>query len=369
MSFIENPPDENEEILLEIIEPLAIITLNRPEALNALTLNMLNSITGILDKLEEDQRIKAVLFVGKGEKAFCAGGDIKQVAKHGVNDPAGTAKYFYQEYRLNRKIKDYTKPLISYMDGIVMGGGFGIAGPSRFKIASERTLFAMPEVGIGLFPDVGSMYFLTKIENNVGCYLSITGRPIKVTDVIKYNIASYYVPSFEFTGFLDGFITFLGSVKEHNDLNMRIAEYLNKNSKTVPEDSELLDKEAVINKIFHGDTIEEIIKKLKGEEDIWSQETANFIGTRCPTSLKITLNHYNRSEGRSFHEVTGDDFMIVQHILKGTEFYEGVRALLIDKDKSPVWKPSTLEEIGESEVNQYFTPTEWNLDDIINDNN
>lgn len=351
--FIDNTEPE---WLENVTRGLATITLNRPNSLNALNHSMMIGCAAALDKYENDPAVKAVCFKGAGERSFCAGGDIKAVYREGRENLPMAEMYFYDEYRLNRRIYHYSKPVISYMDGIVMGGGYGIAGPSRFRVTSERTVFAMPEVGIGLFPDVGSMYSLTRCPGLSGLYLALTGYHINAADMLYCGLAEYYVPTDKWQD----------CEKNIENAAPEDIKHILERYGEIPDIENHIEKRQIgIDQYFNAKTIEEILQNLDESNDDWAVETAGHIRSCCPMSVKITLMHYWNAKNQDFDTVTGTDFTIVQHVLRNTEFYEGVRALLIDKDKTPHWKPETLERVMPERVKSFFYPTGKSLDDTI----
>lgn len=350
------------ELLAEQRGALGVLTLNRPQALNALTLDMIRGIATQLSAWEKDDAIRAVLIRGAGDKSFCAGGDIKAVYAVGMAYKNGdtarneTHDYFHQEYRMNRQIYHYPKPLIAFMDGITMGGGYGVAGPCRYRIATENTLFAMPEVAIGLFPDVGSTFFLNRSPHRIGYFLAVTGSRLRAADMIYAGLADYYCKSAQAEELEEALQADLAQGHD-------IAATLSALNTMPPGEAELAQRESMIERTFYKENIVEILTALVREKDPWALEMAQIIESSCPLSVKIALSHMLKSRGKSFDEVTETDFTLAQHFMDGTEFYEGVRALLIDKDKAPQWTPPRLDLLPDNEVERHFTPTGWSLDD------
>jgi len=319
------------DILIEKEGSEGIITLNRPKALNALTLNMIVQISRSLDDLAADDQIRSVIFKGAGDRAFCAGGDIKAAyemgRKYRQDRQIHPHLYFGLEYQMNRKLFHFLKPLKAEMDGIVMGGGFGIAGPCGGRLITNKSVFAMPEVGIGLFPDVGSVYFLNKCPGDIGAYLVVTGKSIGPADILYAGLAT-------------------GSDEE------------------IEGEGEWERLQDQIDRHFKYDSAEEIVESLGKDSSDWARETKNLIETRSPTSLKISLRHLRTCKDKSFDEVTQQDFILAHHVMEGGDFYEGVRAALIDKDKSPAWNPADLRDVKDLDVERYFEPFGLSVNEV-----
>lgn len=349
-----NSGDSNGEIVTERMEGLGVITLNRPAALNALTLEMIRAITGILQGWKKGDSLKAVLFAGAGARAFCAGGDLKAFYRLGMDARRGDtlaqvpAVFFAEEYALNRTIFHYPKPTIALMDGITMGGGFGIAGNCAFRIATEKTVLAMPETGIGFFPDVGSVYHLLRCPMSFGRYMALTGLPVKAHDAIHAGLADYFLSS-----------DISRNVAQNlagSDLSQRsIAAFFKERSGQIPlgEFSAMLE---ATDAVFRIPNIYALFVVLEKEKSGWKKSALEALRKRSPSSLLVTMAHLNRSEGKSFDEVIKADFILARRFLERMDLYEGIRAVLIDKDNAPRWEPGSLDDISEDDVEAYFRP-------------
>ncbi|MGQ0528181.1 MAG: enoyl-CoA hydratase/isomerase family protein [Alphaproteobacteria bacterium] len=289
----------SEDLITELKNGQGIITLNRPPALNALSLSMIEGITAQLDIWEQDRDVKTVLFRGADERAFCAGGDMKTVY-HALLRGEDATGYFRAEYNLNRCIFNYPKPTAARMDGIVMGGGYGIGGNCQTRIVTEKTIFAMPETSIGFFSDVGSMYHLTRAPHHIGRYLALTGERLTGGDMI-------------FAGLAD---------------------------EGVAEKSMLFAHVEKIEKTFASETLLEIFSALKSDSSEWGQDTHAMLLKKSPLSLAVTNEHYNRARGRDFNYVIETDFILAQKFLESPDLREGIRAVLVDKDHAPQWRES-----------------------------
>ncbi|HEY8189590.1 MAG TPA: enoyl-CoA hydratase/isomerase family protein [Micavibrio sp.] len=336
---------------------LGIVTLNRPEALNALTLGMIQGIRRILKECRDDDAIQAILFKGAGDRAFCSGGDVKAVyqAGIGVSDPdekiALARVYFADEYRMNRELFHYPKILAAYMDGITMGGGFGVAGPCRYRIATPRTIFAMPEVGIGFFPDVGSMHALTRCPGRIGHYLALTGNKISGEDMFASGLATHFAAQEFFDDIVNNFNIF---IEKHH-------------SKYEKKNETLRDVHEIINYAFSFSKIENILDVLDKMNHPFAKETAAVMRGRCPTSVKLAHAYYDKMAGQDFDTVTAMDYRLAMHCMLGHEFYEGIRAALIDKDRSPKWNPARIEDVSDDVIANYFHWDKISLSKPISD--
>lgn len=345
------------ELAIETKGRLAFITLNRPDSLNALSLEMIRILSSALERWKDDGAVKAIVIQGAGARAFCAGGDIRAAYTNGMRYRRGETTepvislFFAEEYRLNRQMFHYGRPMIALMDGITMGGGFGIAAPCRYRIATERTVFAMPEVGIGFFPDVGSIWFLNRCPGQIGAWLALTGISIGPEDMIYSGLATHFAPASELATLVDR----LGGAENP-------ATILAGLKAPPPGRATLEENRAAIDRCFTGDTVEDILDALRKEGTPWADHTASVIESRAPISLKVTLAHLRRGKTEDFDAIISRDFIIAQHFLAGHDFYEGVRAAVIDKDRQPRWDPARLSDISTATVERYFVETGYGLD-------
>lgn len=335
------------DLLIEKRGGVAFATLNRPETLNALNFPIIRGLNALLDDVEADSSIRAVCITGAGERAFCAGGDIKAAREGGLAWKAGKVafddvlQFFDEEYALNRRMFRFAKPLIALMNGITMGGGVGIAGACRFRLATEKILWAMPEVSIGFFPDVGAGYYLTGAPGHAGRYLGLTGQPVSnLSDLIACGFVTNYLP----TARVD---EFLAQLAVHED----IPEIIHSLSET-PMAPPGLNYEA-IDFHFAFDTVEEILASLDTGDE-WAKSVAALMRTKSPASLKITLRHLQLSAEDTFDNVSLRDVKLAESFLRGHDLYEGIRAAVVDKDRNPKWSPSGLHEITPEFLADYF---------------
>ncbi len=324
----------------------AIITLNRPNNLNALNYEMIISIEECLKNINKNKNIKLVIFKGEGDKAFCAGGDVKSFYEEKLTNINKLRKnFFYREYKLNYLIKKYKKPIISFVNGICMGGGVGIAMHSSIVIVSENVKFAMPECTIGLFPDVGSSNFLSKLKSNIGLYIALTGKRLVSGDLIELGLANYYVSRNNFKSLEKRLI----NIKNMRSVHKIIDEYSEKtNSSIFPS----LNKN--INSIFKYNKVEKIISLLESSNEIWAEEAFKAMNKSSPTSLKISLKQLRLSKYKSFKDNLIMDYRLSQSCMTGVDFYEGVRSVLVDKDFKPIWSPNKVQDVSSKLVVSHF---------------
>ncbi|BAI72044.1 3-hydroxyisobutyryl-CoA hydrolase [Azospirillum sp. B510] len=340
---------DDAEILFERRGAIGLVTLNRPKALNALTLGMIRLFDPQLRAWDADPEVKAVVIRGAGEKAFCAGGDVVSLyeagkaAKEGRGDTSPIRAFFSEEYVLNRLIKRLSKPYVAVIDGISMGGGVGLSVHGSHRIVTERTLFAMPETGIGLYPDVGGTYFLPRLPGQVGVWLGLTGDRLKAADLLAIGAADAFVPS----GEIDGLI---GDLAAGRPADEAIATRRGDAGEAM-----VRALRAVIDRCYAFDSVEAIVKALEAEGGDWANGQLATLRRVSPTSLKVTLAALRRGAGLDFDGCMVQELRLSLACLAGVDFYEGIRAVLVDKDKSPKWKPANLADVGPSDVARHFT--------------
>jgi enoyl-CoA hydratase len=333
---------EEAEVLFTRDGVAGIITLNRPKALNALTLNMVRAIHPQLTAWAADDAVKLVIIEGAGEKAFCAGGDIRALHDWGKAGDRNVIDFYREEYRLNAFIKTYPKPYIALMGGIDMGGGVGVSVNGSHRVASERLVFAMPETGIGLFPDVGGTYFLPRCPGEIGMYLGLTGQRLKAADAIYAGIADVFVASENFETLKSrlasgqGFDAALDGIKSDAGEASLVAQRTN------------------IDRHFSKGSVAEIIASLEADGGEWASKTLGVLATKSPTSLLVTYAQVRAGASLSFDEAMKLEFRLTNRFMRGHDFYEGVRAIIIDKDQAPKWKPATLDAVSAGDVAAYF---------------
>jgi len=332
------------EILFEQRGAAGLVTLNRPKALNALTHDMCLKLKAQLDIWATDASIKSVAVRGAGDRAFCAGGDIRVLYESGKAKTPYAFDFYRDEYILNVAIKHFPKPYIAMINGIVMGGGVGVSVHGSHRVANENVTFAMPETGIGLFPDVGGSYFLPRCPGQIGMYLALTGARFKTADSLYAGVATHFVPSAKW----EALIAKLAEGATPDDALKSLSD-------TVPGDF-LTEHRAVIDRIFAGNSVEEILAALDTEHTDWADDTAKTIRSKSPTSLKVTFRQIREGATKDFDDCMRMEWRMVNRIIAGHDFYEGVRATILDKDGAPKWNPADLQHVGEAAVAAYFAP-------------
>ncbi|KAI1899451.1 hypothetical protein AGOR_G00061930 [Albula goreensis] len=342
------------EVLMERVGNAGVITLNRPKALNALNLSMIRHIYPQLKKWEKDSGTDVVIIKGAGGKAFCAGGDIRAVTEAGKLGESLAQDFFREEYILNNAIGTYQKPYVALIDGITMGGGVGLSVHGRFRVATEKTLFAMPETAIGLFPDVGGGHFLPRLQGKLGLFLALTGFRLKGRDVQRAGVASHFVDSQKITALEKDLVDLkTPSIEDVAGL----LKFYEKQSSVESDKPFILEQHMdAINRLFEANSIEEICENLKQDGSAFAQKQLETLSKMSPTSLKLTFRQLWAGAGMSLQDVLIMEYRLSQACMRGQDFYEGVRAVLIDKDQSPKWTPSTLEGVTESFLDGCFKP-------------
>ena len=306
---------------------IGLAVLNRPKALNALTLDQVHALHSRLDAWAADDTVKAVVIEGTGEKAFCAGGDIRALydaAKAGEMEYV--AAFYRDEYRLNRKIKTYAKPYVALIDGIVMGGGVGVSVHGRYRVATERTLFAMPETGIGFFPDVGGAYFLPRCPGQIGLYLGLTGARLKAADCLYAGIATQYVPSAR----LDELRAALAA--DADDVEAVLARF-----HVDPGPAPLAQRRDLIDRCFSAQTYDGVLAALAAEGEGFAADTLATITAKSPTAGKVAFEQIRRGAKLDFDACMKMEFRLSQVYAPAADFIEGIRAVIVDKDGKPAW--------------------------------
>ena len=340
---------ESADILFERRGAAGLVTLNRPQALNAVTHQMVLALRAQLDRWADDPAITRVVIQAAGGRAFCAGGDIRHLYDLGMAGKRDEALQFWRdEYPLNAVIKNYRKPYVALIDGIVMGGGVGVSVHGSHRVAGDRYSFAMPEVGIGFFPDVGATWVLPRLAGQLGTYCALTGERFGPADAVGAGLATHRIPSARFPALLDGLT---GTVS----VDAVLAAF----SEPAGE-GPILARRAAIDRLFAGGRVEDILAALDnkaaagGADAEWAAKTAATLRTKSPLSLKLALAQMRRGPAWDFAECMRAEFRIVSRVIEGHDFYEGVRAVIVDKDNAPRWRPATLREVSDAEVERHF---------------
>jgi enoyl-CoA hydratase/carnithine racemase len=348
------------EILFEVKDGLGIVTLNRPKALNSLSHGMILEMEKVIPQWEKDAAVKAVVVRGAGDRAFCAGGDVAGLYREMRDDPSGTTRrdFFRDEYIVNRRIYRYAKPWISLIDGIDMGGGVGLSVHGSHSVATEKFLFAMPETTIGLFPDVGGGYFLSRLPGALGTFLALTSHRLKAADALWAGIVQAHVPSAK----LGELQAALGAADLSGpDPNKKVDKVIARFAEDpgVPTLPAMMKD---IDRCFSAESLAEIVAKLKKQGGEWADKQLAALLRLSPISMAITLEQLKRCANRSFEDSMTIEYRMSQRCMqKGHDFFEGVRALLIDKDQKPKWNPSTIEGVTPALVEEHFRPVSNDL--------
>jgi len=341
------------EVSVEVHRGVGRITLTRPKALHALNAPMCDTILAALERWAEDPTVYLVMIDHEdGTRGFCAGGDIRMLAESGAGDAGEARAFFRVEYRMNAALKTFPKPVLAIMDGVTMGGGVGLSVHGSHRVATERTLFAMPETGIGLFPDVGGGWFLPRLSGELGTWLALTGARLKGVDVAAARVATHYLPS--------ELIPNLKKQVESADFSVGAAEMLNEILRglthAVPPGSFEAHRE-VIDACFARETAEEIVAALEASGDDWAVEQAATLRTKSPETVKVALRQVREgAKMETFEDNMRMEYRIGWRKVQSHDFLEGVRAVIIDKDNDPKWQPATLEGVSEPDVAAYFEP-------------
>src|SRR3954467_10806817 len=339
---------ESPDILFERHGVAGIVTLNRPKALNAVTHEMVRALARQLRAWESDVAVTRVIVRAAGERAFSAGGDIRALYEQGRAGRQQEMLTFWRaEYPLNAYIKRYPKPYVALIDGIVMGGGVGVSVNGSHRVAGDKFQFAMPEVGIGFFPDVGATWFLPRLPGELGTWCALTGDRLKTADAVAAGPATHHVRS-------DRFADLTAALSGNVSVDATLAAFAEPIG-----DGATTQKRAAIDRLFAGDRVEDILHRLdagQGAEREWAAATAATIRTKSPLSLKIALAQVRRGEDWSFEDCMRAEFRIVSRIVYGHDFYEGVRAVIVDKDNAPHWQPDTLGDVTEADFERHFAP-------------
>jgi enoyl-CoA hydratase len=334
-----------DEILFDRRGAAGLITLNRPKALNAVTHGMVRALRAQLDQWADDPAITRVVIQAAGERAFSAGGDIRALTDLGrAGKHTEMLQFWRDEYPLNAAIKNFRKPYVALINGIVMGGGVGVSVHGSHRVAGDRFQFAMPEVGIGFFPDVGATWFLPRMPGELGAYCGLTGERFDSADAVAAGIATHRIPSARFPALLEG----LAGTVPVDAVLAAFAE--------PADEGKIAVRRATIDRIFAGNSVEDILAALDRASDAWAQKTVATMRTKSPLSLKLALAQVRRGKRWDFDTCMRAEFRIVSRIIEGHDFYEGVRAVIVDKDNAPVWQPVTLAGVSDADVERHFAP-------------
>ncbi|MDY6922453.1 MAG: enoyl-CoA hydratase/isomerase family protein [Pseudomonadota bacterium] len=341
------------EVLVRVSSGLGRLTLNRPKALHALNRVMCDTMIEALLAWRDDDAVKSILIDHAGERGFCAGGDIRMIAESGAGDASEAKAFFDTEYKLNHLLFDYPKPVTALVDGVVMGGGVGISEPADVRIATERTTYAMPETGIGLFPDVGGGWFLPRLPGQTGVWLALTGARLKAADTVFLGIHTHYLPS-------DALEAFRAILAADPAYPIDVADGLETDAGEPPIEPHL----PAIERLFAHDTVEAIFAALEADGSDWALAQLAALKTKSPQSLKVTLRQLRTGAAlESFADNMAMEHRLGGRVVRTHDFQEGVRAVIVDKDNAPQWSPADLSGISDADLDGLFAPApageEW----------
>jgi enoyl-CoA hydratase len=343
------------DVITNAANGLAHITLNRPQALHALNTHMCANMIQALIAWRDDASIHAVLIDhAPGTRGFCAGGDIRMIAESGAGDGAEARRFFHTEYQLNHLLFHYPKPIVALIDGVTMGGGVGISMPARFRIATENTTYAMPETGIGLFPDVGGGWYLPRKPGAIGMWLALSGARLKAADCLIAGIATHFMPT-EILGPARAQIA--GAAQTHNAEKAlesgleALAESAGKPKELTPENIERIDR------VFALESVEAIFAALNADGSDWAQAQLATLSAKSPQALKVSFRQMREGASMaSFTDEMKSEYRIASRVCQRHDFQEGVRALIVDKDNAPVWRPAALDAVTDAMLDEIFAP-------------
>lgn len=350
-----------EDVIVHKIDTKRTITLNRPKSLNALNLSMIRKIYPKLKKYDENPDVDLIIIKGEGDKAFCSGGDVRAIYESRHSNPKFAADFFREEYTLNYLIGTLQVPYVAFVDGITMGGGVGLSVHGMFRVATERTVFAMPECSIGLFPDVGGTYFLPRMPANLGIFLGLTGYRLKGKELLHAGIATHYVDSNLLKDLEKQLMLMKTESLDKTSVAALLAEFQSK-SKTGVELS-LKPHLQAINQIFGADTVENILNNLEKDGSEWSLSMLETLQKMSPTSLKVSLKAMKNGAAMSLKQCFQTEYRIAVRCCANDDFHEGVKAALIEKNSKPKWNPSSLGLVTPQIVDRFFSklPDEMEL--------
>jgi enoyl-CoA hydratase len=324
------------------------IRLNRSAAIHALTTDMCLGIIEALAAFEADDAVKAIVFDHAEGRGFCAGGDIRMLAESGMSDGSKARAFFHAEYRMNHRLFTYSKPTIALMDGITMGGGVGIALPCRYRVATENTRFAMPETGIGLFPDVGGGWYLPRLAGKIGIFLALTGARLDGAECLAVGLATHYILAADLPDVLT-------ALSNNSDA---ISATLKSHGTGAPI-ARIIENRTHIDRLFAADNVGDIVAALEGDGSAWAVKELATLRTKSPLSMAVAMRQLR--EGAAMPDFSAEmrqEYAIGTRVVHTADFIEGVRALIVDKDNAPQWKP----HVDPAEVDAIFAPLPADLE-------
>lgn len=334
------------DVLISVEGKVGRIRLNRPKAIHALNTGMCTAILDALIAWRDDTAVEAVMIDHSEGRGFCAGGDIRMIAESGAGDGSAARDFFRVEYRMNHALFTYAKPVVAFMDGITMGGGVGISQPAKYRVATENTKLAMPETGIGLFPDVGGGWYLSRLAGRTGQYLALTGHRLDGAECLALGLASHYLHS-----------DALEEAKARIIADPQAIDAVLDQLSSPAPDARILAHRGAIDRLFASDKLEDVFAALAADGGEWAAQQLATLHTKSPQTMKVSLKLL--LDGKSmptFEDEMRQEFAVGSHVVQRHDFIEGVRALIIDKDNAPKWNPATVEEVTDHLIDQIFAP-------------
>jgi enoyl-CoA hydratase len=336
----------SDEVVVSVEGKAGRLSLNRPGALHALTLCMCHTMSAALTAWARDAAVEVVMIDHETGRGFCAGGDIRFLADSVAKDAIDARRFFHDEYQLDHQLFDYVKPVIAFMDGVTMGGGVGISQPARYRVATENTRFAMPETGIGLFPDVGGGWYLSRLPGRTGVYLALTGARIDGAACLSLGLASHYLAA-----------ETLDEAKVQIAADPAQIQAILDRLSVSPPPSPIEERRADIDRLFTANRLETILADLDVDGGDWAREQAAILRAKSPQACKVALRQLALASAMTdFADVMRMEYRIAHRVLARPDFTEGVRAVIIDKDNAPRWNPATPEGANEALVDDIFAP-------------
>lgn len=331
-----------DEVLIEVEGKAGRLRLNRPRAIHALTHPMCTTMIDALQGWRADDAVEVILIDHADGRGFCAGGDVVALA----SDAVAARAFFHEEYRLNHLLFTYAKPTVAFMDGVTMGGGVGISQPAKYRVATENTLFAMPETGIGLFTDVGGGWYLSRLPGHLGEYLALTGARLDGAECVALGICTHYVPS-----------EALPALKTAIAADPQAIERLLDEASIEPPTAGILARAEEIERLFAADRYEDILAGLAADKSDWAEAQLRTLGKKSPQTCKVCLRLVKDGRERTdFADEMRAEYGVAVHVVQRPDFAEGVRALLVDRDNRPVWNPATPEGVTDQMIDTIFSP-------------
>ncbi|AGL37717.1 MULTISPECIES: enoyl-CoA hydratase/isomerase family protein [Mycobacterium avium complex (MAC)] len=341
--------DGSDEVLTEVDGNVGLITLNRPKAINSLNQPMIDALSAVLTDWARDDKVRAVLLSGAGERGLCAGGDVVSIYHSARKDGVEARRFWRDEYQLNAQISEFAKPYVAVMDGIVMGGGVGVSAHANTRVVTDTSKVAMPEVGIGFIPDVGGVYLLSRAPGGLGLHAALTGAPFSGADAIAMGFADHYVPHADVEAFRRAVVA--------DGVESALAKYA-----VEPPPGELAAQRDWIDECYAGQTVEDIVAALRAHGASPAHDAADLIATRSPIALSVTLAAVRRAADLpTLKDVLVQDYRVSSASLRSHDLVEGIRAQLIDKDRNPQWSPARLADVTAADVEAYFAPVDDDL--------